>query len=600
MPPSIRLLSCFFILTFMALPGAAQQLAFPGAEGFGRFASGGRGGRVIEVINLNDSGPGSLRAAIDASGPRTVVFRVSGTIYLENTLTIRNGNLTIAGQTAPGDGITIARRGLQVSGANNVIIRFIRVRLGDLYPREKGLQYFESDAFECRNSINVIIDHCSFSWSTDEVATAYNNRDFTMQWCIVSEALHNSFHSKGNHGYGGIWGGRNATFHHNLIAHCRSRTPRFQGARDSSYTQWGDDQVDHRHNVIYNWSDNSAYGAEPNNDGFRPRYNIVGNAYRPGPATQSSKRDRILAADINSSFQYSQFHVEGNYVFDALETSRDNDLGVDNVSLADKETVLSEDPFVMPEVEYYPALEAYRQVLAHAGASFPLRDSVDVRVLAEVAAGSAPHGNNGLIDSQDEVGGYPELNTTTPPVDLDQDGMPDDWELARGLSPEDPEDRNLDADGNGYTNLEEYLNSLVSGIALGEPLLDFDGWAPLGIWDPLRPAARTDDADGDGWTNAYEFAFAGDPLLGSYIEPFVTVRAGETLTFRHRRGTRLQYEIQSTTDLSNWTREWAIEDGLDVPQLTVLSENYHAYALLYATPADVGGEGRFWRIRVSE
>lgn len=262
------------ILCMNFMPAMSQEdslLAFPTAEGYGKYTVGGRGGRVIEVTNLNDSGEGSLRAAIDASGPRTVVFRVSGTIDLKSALKIKNPYITIAGQTAPGQGICIKRYPLNIS-ADEVIIRHIRVRLGD----ETG---DDSDAIFCRYQKNIILDHVSASWSIDETMSIYCCENVTIQWCMISESLYNSNHIKGAHGFGGIWGSNYSTYHHNLIAHHSSRNPRF--ASGSGYN-------DYRNNVIYNWGYNSCYGGEKNEDD--PNYNffeinMVANYYKPGPAT---------------------------------------------------------------------------------------------------------------------------------------------------------------------------------------------------------------------------------------------------------------------------------------------------------------------------
>src|SRR5690606_1901693 len=252
-----------------------QQLAFPGAEGFGRFATGGRGGEVYNVTTLDDDGEGSLRKGIVKRGPRIIVFAVSGTINLKSPLDINRGDLTIAGQTAPGDGITIAGYPVAVK-ADNVIIRYLRFRLGDV-------NAVVDDALKGRGIENVIIDHCSISWATDENTSFYDTRNFTFQWNILAEALNSSVHNKGDHGYGGIWGGVNASFHHNLLASNNSRNPRFSGSKTTANS--ADEFVDFRNNVIFNWGENSTYGGESGT------YNVINNYYKPGPATSNSKKE---------------------------------------------------------------------------------------------------------------------------------------------------------------------------------------------------------------------------------------------------------------------------------------------------------------------
>lgn len=436
------LLFCLFIWSLSFLH--AQQLAFPGAEGYGRFTTGGRGGKVIEVTNLNDSGSGSLRAAVQSYGARTVVFRVSGTIKLKSELKIESSNITIAGQTAPGDGICIRNHPVTVS-ANNVIIRYLRVRLGD----ENKL---EADAMSGRNRKNIIIDHCSISWSIDEASSFYDNENFTMQWCLISESLHDSYHSKGAHGYGGIWGGKGATFHHNLLAHHSSRNPRFNGSRYHGEPE--KEIVDHRNNVIYNWGGNSAYGGEAGNQ------NMIANYYKYGPATGSSKNRIVEPSDPTG-----EWYIADNYVYGYPNITADNWAGGVQGSHWGKVRVDSPHPFA--PVLTYTAEEAYELVLADVGAVLPKRDAVDARIIEEVRTGTATYGGTwgaetGIIDSQTEVGSWPTLQSATPPTDTDKDGMPDDWETANGLDLSDPEDRNEDLDGDGYTNLEEYLNSLCS------------------------------------------------------------------------------------------------------------------------------------------
>ena len=442
---------------------SAAPLAFPGAEGFGRFATGGRGGKVIEVTNLNDSGTGSLRAALMDRDPRTVVFRVSGTIYLNSDIVVSWGDLTVAGQTAPGDGICLANYSLVLRG-KNMIIRFIRIRVGD-QGRVDGAD--GRDALFIRYTDQIIIDHCSFSWSIDETASAYFNAHFTMQWCIASESLRLSLHSKDNHGYGGIWGGQGATFHHNLFAHHTSRNPRLNGSRDMPATRNGIDftreEVDLRNNVIYNWSSNSCYAGEPRTDGLPSLYNFVGNFYKKGPATPSSSNDRIVAPTAVNGV-YSQFYLAGNVTTANASTTADNWAGIDGPTSTEKTVMRLDLQSPAEPLTEQTADLAYAQVLAFSGACFPTRDSVDTRVIHEVATGTTTYGDQGIIDSQSEVGGWPTLASLPPPADQDHDGMPDAWERAHGLNPSNAADRNGDPDGDGFTHLEDYLNGLVNHL----------------------------------------------------------------------------------------------------------------------------------------
>ncbi|MDZ7374363.1 MAG: T9SS type A sorting domain-containing protein [candidate division KSB1 bacterium] len=434
---------------FLALNRAYGQIpAFPGAEGYGRFATGGRGGAVYEVTNLNDSGPGSLRYAVDAVGPRTVVFRVSGNIKLLSPLRIKNGNLTIAGQTAPGDGICLYNYGMIVD-ADNVIIRYLRARPGDSTGAEQDACWVKG------GHRNIILDHCSFSWGIDETLSAYDCWNLTVQWCFITESLYYSYHLKGAHGYGGIWGGMGASFHHNLLAHHSSRTPRFNGSRYHGHPEW--EIVDFRNNVVYNWGFNSAYGGEAGNQ------NLVNNYYKYGPATQGGdKRYRI----VNPYDDIGRWFVEGNFVYGFPSVTADNWAGgVQPANPAWVSTIRVFEPFPSAGVVTHEPEVAFELVLADGGASLPRRDPIDERIVGEVRTGSATYGGiwgagKGIIDSQDQVGGWPALFTYDVPEDQDHDGMADAWERLYGLDPSNPADRNGDLDGDGYTNLEEYLNEL--------------------------------------------------------------------------------------------------------------------------------------------
>lgn len=421
-----------------------EAIAFPGAEGFGKIATGGRGGKVYTVTNLKDSGAGSLREALNATGARTVVFAVSGTIELNSSLSIRNGDLTIAGQSAPGDGICIRNYPVTVD-ADNVIIRYMRFRMGDA-------KAVEGDAFGGRNRKNIIIDHCSMSWATDEVASFYDNENFTMQWCLISESLNESVHVKGAHGYGGIWGGMGASFHHNLLAHHNSRNPRFCGSR--FHGQPAKEVVDFRNNVVYNWGGNSSYGGEEGN------HNMVNNYYKAGPATPSSKSSRIINPSMSAENGYGKFYVTGNHVAGYAAVTAENwNGGVQGATISE---VKANNAFPVTAIPEQSATDAYQEVLGKVGASLR-RDAVDARVVADVRAGtgSAGKSGNGIIDSQEDVGGYPVLTSEPAPADVDKDGIPDAWETQNGLSPSQPNDSRYYKKGTPYTYLEVYLNSLV-------------------------------------------------------------------------------------------------------------------------------------------
>jgi hypothetical protein len=425
--------------------------AFPGVEGFGRYTLGGRGGRVIEVTNLNDRGPGSLRAAVLAEGPRTVVFRVSGTIALESELKIRNPYLTIAGQTAPGDGICL--KNYQVNfDTQHLIIRYLRFRPGD----EMGK---EQDGFGGQGD-HIVIDHCSASWGVDETFSINKASNLTVQWCMITESLYHSIHKKGKHGYGGLWGGPGGSWHHNILAHHSSRNPRASGNAESGL-------MDYRNNVIYNWGFNSAYGGE-----LWPR-NWINNYYKAGPATSANVRQRIFLQKDPRGRMYAA----GNYVHGFPAITADNWSGGINFAPdgeATEATLRAAQPFVVAPVTTQPAEAAYARVLVGAGCSLA-RDAVDARIIEEIRTGTARFGatyqggGKGIIDSPRDVGGWPVLRSLPAPVDTDRDGMPDEWERAHGLNPSDPSDGARAGDAAGYTNLELYLNALVPSPLAGTP-----------------------------------------------------------------------------------------------------------------------------------
>ena len=441
----------------------SQQLAFPTAEGYGKYTVGGRGGKVYEVTNLNDNGPGSLRAAVEAEGARTVVFRVSGNVELESPIKIKNPYITIAGQTAPGDGICLKNHPLSID-ANQVIIRYIRVRPGDV----SGKDY---DAVSSRYTKHIIVDHVSASWSVDECVSIYHCDSITVQWCLIAESLYGSNHVKGHHGFGGIWGGNHSTYHHNLLADHSSRNPRM--ASGSGYT-------DYRNNVLYNWGYNSCYGGEAQQSGSNlekfnfSKFNIVANYYKPGPATRPGEvSHRIANPGARSEDDFGKWYIADNVVEGNAKVSADNwDGGVQpNISF---DKIKQENPWPSMPINQQTAEKAYQLVLDNAGATLPKRDAVDLVIIKDARSGSATYEGkyykmekevadtskiSGIIDSQNDVGGWPELKSTPAPTDTDHDGMPNEWELNHGLNPNNPADGNK-VGKDGYTMLEKYMNNI--------------------------------------------------------------------------------------------------------------------------------------------
>ena len=426
------------VVTVASISSAGATLAvpaFPGAQGFGANTPGGRGGRVIFVTNLNDAGPGSLRAACDADGPRTVIFRVSGLISLASPITVRTPFITIAGQTAPGDGICLRNFTFNIA-THDVVVRYLRSRLGDLSAQESDSITLVSGAHD------VVLDHCSATWSIDEsLSLAGNVSNVTIQWCLIGNALNHSKHAKGDHGYGSLSRANGpVTWHHNLWVHNNSRNPRL----GDNYGRPPFPTFDVRNNVMYDYGEICSGLTQ----GVL-KVNYVGNYIRPGPSSKAT-----TPIHVGGPSQLS-FYIRDN-VFEGHDSfTTDNSTFFDPVMINGKRQLeIVPQPFDAPLVQTSSARDAYTAVLASVGASLPRRDSVDARIINEVKSGTGS-----IIDSQEQVGSWPELKSTTPPVDTDEDGMPDAWERKFGLNPHDASDGSKDKDGDGYTNLEEYLNN---------------------------------------------------------------------------------------------------------------------------------------------
>jgi len=515
-----RTLSIAFAAALSVAAFAQSEVpAFPGAEGHGRYVQGGRGGKVVHVTNLNDKGEGSLRAAVNGSEKKIVVFDVAGVIPLESDLKI-GANTTIAGQTAPYPGITL--RYYTVRPNENNVIRFIRIRRGQEKDVNNG-----ADACWQRQMNGMVFDHCSFSWGIDEQASFYDNNNFTMQWCTIGESLTNAGHGKGAHGYGGIWGGKLASFHHNMICHVTNRAPRFCGARYgwTGYTKntkydtykWENtvqaENVDFRNCLVYNAGSSGACYGGPGGG----QVNIVNNYYKAGPAKSSLNVTNVTVAtsknaDENHPEFYtmtSRYYINGNttetskgvvtenrdwngvtydsgtYTIDgerySLDTNNYYGDAVEHVAntngkMCVKIKMDSEAP--TGEVTTHTAANAFAKILLYAGASLD-RDNVDARYMTEAEKGTATYTGSvtktaGLIDVVSDCEGYTEENfgtgTREEGFDTDGDGIPDAWEKANGLDPNNANDAALytiDSEKQYYSNLEVYLNSLVQDIMIG-------------------------------------------------------------------------------------------------------------------------------------
>lgn len=511
------------LLGLASISASAQAPAFPGAEGHGRYTTGGRGGKVVHVTNLNDSGTGSFRSAVSASN-RIVVFDVAGVIALKSAINMKS-NITIEGQTAPAPGITL--RYYTICPGTNNIIRFVRFRRGNEKDKNDG-----ADCMWQRHITGLILDHCSFSWSIDELASFYDNNNMTMQWCMLGEALANAGHNKGSHSYGGIWGGKLASFHHNYLGFMENRVPRFNGARYNwtGYTgnklysdyKWKNavqaENVDLRNCVMYNWGGGGCYGGP--GGGY---VNIVNNYYKGGPGT--AHPDRVTQVTVSASGNSgsdtiyhdmtSRYFISGNYVASQSKAENYDWKGVvydPGVFTIDGETYSYDNHHYYGDtVEYkknsagndcvrirldapaptgyvttHSAEEAYDKVLLYSGASLH-RDTIDAAFAYQTREGTTFYiGSNGsshkgIIDNTaDDKAAYNETTegwglTRSALTDTDNDGMPDDWERANGLDPNDAGDAakyTLDDALNGgrgwYTNIEVYCNSLVEDIMKAE------------------------------------------------------------------------------------------------------------------------------------
>jgi hypothetical protein len=455
----------FLIIAAIILPQIifAQQIAFPGAEGFGKYATGGRGGKVAFVTNLNDDGEGSFRNALEKfpGEPLTVIFKVSGIIELQSKIQIKRSDLTIAGQTAPGDGICLKNQSLILNGASsngnhgNIIIRFIRSRPGGTL--KTGLY-----GYDMENCHDVIVDHCSFSWANEECAAMYDTKNVTVQWCIVSEGLYEAGHAKGHRSYGGVWGGQYSSYHHNLIAHQNSRAVRFDGARAHDTMA----VIDYRNNVIYNWGNpNACYGGEVNIAGGVSQINIVNNYYKPGPATPSTLKFVHASFEKEKTKGIAEWYLNGNIMAGDKRMTKNNYDGLDLDESGESGISKAKAAFKISEpVPEQNAKDAYEEVLKYSGAVLPKRDAVDTRVINETKTGTATglgvFGKAGIIDSPTAVGGWGEFKNGIAPADADEDGMPDEWEKKNNLNPNDANDRNK-VGADGFTMLEKYLSEIA-------------------------------------------------------------------------------------------------------------------------------------------
>ena len=460
--------------------------AFPTAEGFGKNATGGRNGVVVKVTNTNDDGEGSFRWALKQCSENeatTIVFTVSGKIELKSEIRCKANNFTKAGQTAPGGGICVIKNEVNFGGSENFIIRHVRFRVGD---KDASGKDHNAACLRVENANNFIIDHCSFSWASEENTDFIDTHFSTVQWCISSEGLYYSVNKKGSRGYGGAWGGTSSTYHHNLFAHCNSRTPLMNGARGKDPGQDINVYMEYINNVNYNWGSQMATygGMDESQDSEHHGWscNFVNNYYKPGPATEPGKVSYRIAnpsiADQKGD-KLGLWYIADNYIEGASEEAErvrkdnwDGGVQIDDQSFMSK--IKLDEPWKVTEpVTQHSPQEAYELVLEKVGATYPQRDPVDTRIINEVRTGVATYEGvykavkrvadaskiSGIIDTQKTVGGWPELKSEPAPLDSDHDGMPDEWELRYGLNPNDASDGSKKYD-DGYTYVEKYINSL--------------------------------------------------------------------------------------------------------------------------------------------
>ena len=477
----------------------AKIPAFPGAEGGGMYTFGGRGGKVLTVTNLNDDGPGSFRWACEQGGARIVVFNVSGNIVLKTPIIVRAPYITIAGQTAPGEGVQISGESFQVN-THDVIVRHMRFRRGNTHV------WYREDSFGGNPVGNIMIDHCSCEWGLDENISFYRHMfdlhdgkpkrkvptvNVTIQNTISAKAL-----DTWNHAFGSTIGGENSSFMRNLWADNTGRNPSIG---------WGG-VFNFVNNIIYNWVHRTADGGE-----YSTMSNFINNYYKPGPLTPEGPISyRIVKSESRSNKlfdypQYGRIYAAGNIVEGNERVTKDNWDG--GIQIADKDLpngipddvkalMHSDEPFTMPHMTIIPSDQTFDKVLSNVGATLPCRDIVDQRIVEEVRTGQAyyvkklpkknPYGDmwglsdksknkegffkyrrldndsykHGIITNIEQMGGFPKYKKYTAWKDSDGDGMPDEWEIANGLNPNDPSDANLDCNGDGYTNIEKYINGI--------------------------------------------------------------------------------------------------------------------------------------------